>query len=82
MNLQSLITRTCRRIASPTDDGSLSDPHRGIMEDVQGSAVSTHEDVKRECLNLTSPSGWIGPALDSGSGCSRLATVQLVDYVN
>jgi hypothetical protein len=52
------------------------------MEAVQGSAVSTHEDVKRECLNLTSPSGWIGPALDSGSGCSRLATVQLVDGVN
>jgi hypothetical protein len=52
------------------------------MEPVEGSAVSTHDDVRHECMNPPCPSGWIVPALESGSACSRLATAQLVDDVN
>jgi hypothetical protein len=42
----------------------------------------TNERVRPECTNPPCPSGWIVPALDLGSGCSRFATVQLVDDID
>jgi len=58
--------------------GSFLIPIGGIMEAVEGSALSTRDDVRRECLNPTMPVGldWPRPRLrlrvfEVGNGTAR-----------